>query len=417
MFNNKITYDTLTQEQRNIADYFTTWLDSNEIYLSIIAEAGTGKSYLTNYLYNTCFKQFTEKNPFKYTNFHLTATTNRAAVSLAEYVSTQVNTIHSLLHITVYNDLKSGETSLKYGLAPEICNAIILIDECSMIDRKLLKAILTKTRNCKFIFVGDDKQLAPVKENKSPVFSLGGARFTLTRIMRINNSQDLLNACKVLRQNIVTHEFNLASFKNNQDIILCSKEEFYKNIDKYFSSPNNISRILTYTNSATIAYNDYCTKLRNSPQYYVDGWFINNNHCTTSVKDYTLYAEQEVNILKVNLNNIEKDSLTDLRYYNIFIGEYPAYIKVPVDVDEYKSKIKFYRSKKDWVAMFHLINDFSDLRSRDASTVHKAQGMSLNNVFIDLIDILTCKNKDTLARLLYVACSRAREKIFIRVGE
>ena len=52
-----------------------------------------------------------------------------------------------------------------------------------------------------------------------------------------------------------------------------------------------------------------------------------------------------------------------------------------------------------------------DLRMVDASTVHKAQGSTLDTVYIDLDDISKCTQKDLTAKLLYVAVSRARKKV------
>ena len=48
-----------------------------------------------------------------------------------------------------------------------------------------------------------------------------------------------------------------------------------------------------------------------------------------------------------------------------------------------------------------------------ASTIHKSQGKSLNNVFIDLKDIFINRDKDELRQLQYVAVSRARSNVYI----
>ena len=44
-------------------------------------------------------------------------------------------------------------------------------------------------------------------------------------------------------------------------------------------------------------------------------------------------------------------------------------------------------------------------------TIHKAQGSTVNTVYIDCKDISTCRNPDTVARLLYVAATRATDRI------
>ena len=60
---------------------------------------------------------------------------------------------------------------------------------------------------------------------------------------------------------------------------------------------------------------------------------------------------------------------------------------------------------------YEISNQTLDLRKVEASTVHKAQGSTLDTVFIDLDDISKCTQKQLTAKLLYVAASRARKKI------
>ena len=54
-----------------------------------------------------------------------------------------------------------------------------------------------------------------------------------------------------------------------------------------------------------------------------------------------------------------------------------------------------------------------DLRPEDASTVHKSQGSTFDTVFIDLSDLSTCRQPDMAARLLYVAFTRARNRVVL----
>ena len=48
-----------------------------------------------------------------------------------------------------------------------------------------------------------------------------------------------------------------------------------------------------------------------------------------------------------------------------------------------------------------------------AMTVHKSQGSSLNNVFIDMKDINKCRNKDEFRQLQYVSVSRTKNNAHI----
>ena len=54
-----------------------------------------------------------------------------------------------------------------------------------------------------------------------------------------------------------------------------------------------------------------------------------------------------------------------------------------------------------------------DLRAPHACTAHKAQSATYKHVFIDLGDIGKCKSKNLMARLLYVACTRASHNVYL----
>ncbi len=60
---------------------------------------------------------------------------------------------------------------------------------------------------------------------------------------------------------------------------------------------------------------------------------------------------------------------------------------------------------------FKLKNEYPDLRAADASTVYKAQGSTYDTSFIDVGNIGECNRPDVVARMLYVAVSRARKRV------
>ena len=54
-----------------------------------------------------------------------------------------------------------------------------------------------------------------------------------------------------------------------------------------------------------------------------------------------------------------------------------------------------------------------DIRSAEACTVHCSQGSTYDRVFIDLGDIMSCRQTSVKTRLLYVALSRAKKEAYI----
>jgi hypothetical protein len=111
---------------------------------------------------------------------------------------------------------------------------------------------------------------------------------------------------------------------------------------------------------------------------------------------------------------IEPGVELEVLYVNLR-GRHSIFEKVPVPVDRehFSSLIKYYKNQKNWKLFFQLKNNYPDLRPRDACTVHKAQGSTHNTVFIDLQDLSTCRDPVVAARLLYVAFSRARQRVVL----
>jgi exodeoxyribonuclease-5 len=84
---------------------------------------------------------------------------------------------------------------------------LIIIDECSMLNDKLLEYI-EQISNTKILFVGDSSQLKPVnQENVSKCFSF--SKSALSTIMRTKESE-ILEISQLVREN----KFNIQDFKH-----------------------------------------------------------------------------------------------------------------------------------------------------------------------------------------------------------
>jgi len=72
------------------------------------------------------------------------------------------------------------------------------------------------------------------------------------------------------------------------------------------------------------------------------------------------------------------------------------------------------KESDSWEAVeLHYFNNYvADLRPGYAMTIHKSQGSTYKNVFIDVPDILKCRSTELRNRLFYVAISRAQENVY-----
>jgi ATP-dependent exoDNAse (exonuclease V) alpha subunit len=69
--------------------------------------------------------------------------------------------------------------------------------------------------------------------------------------------------------------------------------------------------------------------------------------------------------------------------------------------------------KKQWGIVFDIKKKWLDLRPAFASTVHKSQGSTYDTVYINLTDIGKCRVPSDVARMLYVAITRAAKKVVL----
>ena len=119
------------------------------------------------------------------------------------------------------------------------------------------------------------------------------------------------------------------------------------------------------------------------------------------VIDKQLYKEDIVGS-KVHVEMLFKQKIISFKIKN----------KIIYGLDKIEKEIKNNKFK-DW-------NNYKKLKEINASigysygfTVHKSQGSSFDYVFVDLQDILKCKEDVLRNKILYVACSRAKKKLYL----
>ena len=76
----------------------------------------------------------------------------------------------------------------------------------------------------------------------------------------------------------------------------------------------------------------------------------------------------------------------------------------------YAEQVKYFASKKQWPYYFDLSRMFDDVGYAYALTTHKAQGSTIDYVFLDVNDMKGCSERQ---KLLYTALTRARKQILI----
>lgn len=405
----------LTNDQQAAKAAFISFLASNDTELVISGSAGVGKTTLLNHLMNmqdaNHICRLLGKKPI--TDWVLTATTNKAAEVLAIATGREAGTIHSLLGLQVYNDYKTGRSSVSRKKNHEITeNKLIVIDECSMIDRNLYRLIKESTVNCKIIYVGDHCQLAPIMEELSPVF-LEHNREELNEIIRSKGSPAITALANQLRETVETGVFQRIS-EVPGIIDFLTPTEAVAEINTVFKVERADARILCYTNRTVQELNDHVRKLRDKPAHYEAGECVISNSALQIDAGRRLRIEEEIIIeevkeLRQHIVTTFSDGQLLLPVYDLETSA--GSLSIAVDPAQMQHYLKVLAKDKNWGPYFDLKERIVDLRPRDACTVYKAQGSTYHTVFVHLADIGICTNAAQAARMLYVACSRPTDRI------
>lgn len=405
-------------QQRAEKAFYKFLQDPNQQSMVIAGFGGTGKSYLIKHLL-TILAAFNKANLILIPNAPimtpiLTATTNKAVSVLRKMLNTtKVSTIHSLLGLKVRNDYNKGITYLLPGkISKNITNSLIIIDESSMVSKKLYKFIQDYTANSKIIYIGDNAQLPPVFEKDSIVFKNSNI-IHLNEIQRQATDNPIIPLSHQYRDIINKKPpFTWPKIQpDNKYIFKVDGPEFEDLVRTKYAvkhAPNDY-KILAYTNKKVIAYNTFVRSLyTKNPDFEVNEYVITNKPIMAD-KMILAATDATLKITHIEDNIISKEGI---KGFNIKLNSLePRFL--PKNWVEVNNLLKHHKKYKDWKQFFNIKDNYLDIRSIHSLTVHKSQGSTYREVFVDFNDIGTNTKYWEIARLVYVAITRASDKVFI----
>lgn len=395
--------------------------DPNRKYHRVSGGAGTGKSFFISKVADDILKHKKPEVPL--TSVAITATTNKAAAVLKNTMQHRrgdIQTIYSFMNLRVHNDFTSGEQRVVPTAKWEVHqNVFIIVDEASMVSRVLYDFIDKGTmQSCKILFVGDQNQLAPVKEHISPVYSKAKSESFLISPVRQQNQQALMDLADMAKDTVLTGKFHrIQEVPGVIDFV--SGNQMKGIMEREYHAEDPAKRILCYTNDRVRNYNLYVRELRGYTKNYEVGEMLTNNSAAELTDKTRLYTDQVVEVIERGepyqsevvpggicdmVDLVVRDPDT-LMIYNVTVTE---------DPHDREEVLKYWKSRKKWDRFFKFRDNHPDLRSVAASTTHKAQGSTYDEVIVDLADIGKCTQDEMAARLQYVALTRPKNRIYIR---
>lgn len=409
----------LNTEQKIAKDRLISFLNSKtENRIILTGGGGTGKSYtisqvksdLTKLLKLSAVIDSTKVNQ---RHWFFSATTNKAKQAIQMYLPNQeVSTIHSLLGLRPFRGHLTKSKNFANGI-PD--SSIIVIDEASYIDEKLLSFIDELVpKSVKVIYVGDANQLTPVKSTTCPVFHQGYEELKLTTLVRQTNAPLIGELSSEFKEYIESNgQLDFPKISLSNEISHMSSQDFNALIEKVFIQDNGLTlhnRVLAGTNAVVNKHNTHLFGLANGRTELVAGDTVVSNNYVKGIK-----TDEEVIILSKSpyLSSIANCNGT---VFSIQSMTHSTDVYVP---DSHKMASKTISDlldapeSLDKAEALELYDAMADLRPMYASTIHKSQGSTFENVYIDLGSLSYVRDKIALARLLYVAISRASKHVYL----
>ena len=424
---------TLTIDQEKTFSQLKNFTESNDKFFRLTGYAGTGKSFLITH-YIRWLK--TQK-----LDFIAACPTNKAAKSLRtladnEGIDIDVKTIAQLLGQQPEFNEKTGEEEFISAEKLDFSGyGIIIIDEFSMVNKNNFEDIVNEVEYSlftKIVFVGDAAQLPPVKE-KEPIVATSDIidlESTLTEVVRYDG--EIARVAESIRSNN-QYSRTLYPFTTTKDqTILClpQSEWLVKAITlfqspEYQLNPDHV-RFLAWRNKTVATLNKFVrSKLwgKDVPPY-VPGDRLIARKPLFRVRP----GGKGKNKWGILINNSEEAQVieTGILCEVIFQGHNYKYWKVKVQLEtgssqtlsilhedsllQHKEQVKNLASKKQWQYYFDLSRMFDDVGYAYALTTHKAQGSTIDYVFLDVNDMRGCGDRQ---KLLYTAITRAKKQALI----
>lgn len=390
-------------------------------FMRLIGHAGTGKTTVLNHTLENIegvLRAVALLKNQKYVplQVHKTATTHKAAALLDD----AEGTIQSLMGCRVVKDYKTGKTNLEQYRAPQVGNgSLIVVDEGSYIGSGFLKIIMQEAErhNLKVLFLLDKDQLSPIEESTGstiPVMHIEDCvEAQLTEIMRHGGA--IADAAGQYREAVTSQVFPIIPHVPGE-VERMDGQTFRNKVDEIFSARESAC-ILAYHNIRVDQYNEHVRRevMGFTSNHYEEGEevilgnFLPNvgrNEERFIIKGhYPAQVSVPGNIVqKINGVRYKSMSLSTGDIQHLFVPDNPSLVSATY---RQLNKEKRYREK------FELEEKIAQLRLPYACTVHKSQGSTFDYVFVDLVDIGKNWEAEQVARLLYVAISRARKQVFL----
>lgn len=353
-----------------------------------------------------------------------------------------IATVHSGLGCMLLED-EEGEPEFMITNAGRLAHYnpdYIIIDEASMLTEKLHDAIISL--NKPVLFVGDKNQLPPVGDDFS-VFKKQYHTITLSQKKRFKNEKlkqftDYLE--KAIETNADFMSVMFEAIKYKEVISFVNRHEKHE-YDAYVGYTNDGGKyeFLKKNNETYVVGKRYYTKGFNARNLNKGEKYL----LTNKVEKYIEEQGKKYKYYELTLKGENEDTHVVLAWSSTsasFFKEAKKALRKWNRLQREKNEIQ----NKTTIALFEtdeflresikkrleeankdcpyqnvdVIRNITEIYPEDIYTVHASQGKTFNNVLVDAYSFRYAKGskekiKNMLLKLMYVACTRASEKLLV----
>ena len=474
----RVSTTNFTNDQQkayeSLIKFINAPFDINDFKKALTGPAGTGKTYLVKALIKNCDLNYSQIGLAAPT--HKACRVLGESIGIT---NVKINTLQSDLGLRLNFDVEKFDISNPpfdpKGKIKIKDYRLYIVDESSMINRGLCNFLekTCKSNQCKLIYIGDASQLAPVGEKYSPAFRTAKC-FTLKQIVRQEEDNPIRYLLALLRHDIENKSFYFLNYIsknkecfdefNTKGYKVCNKEEFGEIVSMNFNDEEltrnvDFANVIGYTNMCVSGWNKF---IRNNIIQDAEKSIITKNDLiisyVTIVNEFNevIIANSEEYILKDVVNYVDptyelkgflvrfiaihggkvttplfildhKDSFTISKYVKLSNEMIANAKSAPIRLRAQKWR-DYYAFKESCLLLTNIANQQGTIiYSRDLDygfslTSHKSQGSTFDTALVDVNDIVYNKygqpypDIEEINRRLYVACSRAKNKLYLRFG-
>lgn len=384
-----------------------------------------------------------------------TAPTNKAARVLARMVNRwelgiECITCAKLLGLKPSICFETGKQEFKKGYGEE-CTAqnydLIVVDEASMINEELYQYLLEEANlYTRILFMGDPAQLPPVGEAISQAFIAVPDASELTEVKRYRGpiaelATDVRSNLSRRGEPFFDTQFNAEKTEGMWNM---PRDIWVKTILQLFNSPKyqedpDYVRALCYRNKTVAALNKIIRdsiRGKDAPRFVPGERLIATDHYSVGsppLVKTVLDSSSEVEVLDVQPGMVGRWKVWRMEVFRFDERDTETIHVLHEDsLKDYEARRKELKGlavsgkKENWKKWHELRSIFAWVDYAYAITIHKSQGSTFTNVFVDAADVSVNRTQNTIEipgkgkhkvwernQLLYVAVTRPSKRLFV----